>query len=269
MDFLKKHYEKLILTVVLAGLLGAAGWLLWQVNRVKAGTGPVEEVPDRQAVKLDGEHYQRIIAGVTNAGGLVLESPRHPVFNPWTWLLNTNDRTWTQQKEIGPSKLLVTNQTPLHLIIDPVASVSSDRTNLTLGLTREYLVGPTGKRLPRSVSLGTTNRLDGDAIRAVLKAVRNPGGEVEMDVDLLVANEPPVLNQTLTKANPFKRLIGYEVDIVYPPVPAAPIPKKLRVGGTFVIDGETYKIIAITETELRVESSSGKPTTVPIKPRTP
>jgi len=270
MDFLKRHYEKLILTVVLAGLLGAAGWLLWQVRQVGQEVENQVAPPNNKAEVEDPDKYKEIVATLRNPVALDLDKPHH-VFNSWTWFLRTNDQQFIRGSQIGPGKLQVNKHNSLHLMVDAKASISSDRTNFTLHFTREYHTNSSLRTaLTRSTAVGGTVKADdAGVLRGVLKEARWLGTLTnEFVVDILLTNEPPVTNFTISPGNLYKRVMGYSLDLGYPPEPVPPIPTNRRLGDIITFGGESYKIIAIKETEFTVESvSTEKRTTIPIRPR--
>lgn len=268
MQFLKKHYEKIILMVVLAGLLGAAGWLLWQVKSVQEQVGDAgNEAPTTIAAKEPVERYTNLIYRIKSPSGLSL-AIIHPVFNPWTWYLKTNatgEQQLIRSTNIGPARLQILKVNPLNWILDAKATVASDRTNFTLSFTREDDPNPNlRKPRPRSAGLNQTAKGD-DSFQAILREGRNLNGNMsEFVVDIMVTNEPPVMGYIVTPGNPWKKVMNYSVDMIYPPEPVPAIPKDRRVGDKVNIDGEIYKIIAIKETELTLESQSQKRTTIQI-----
>ncbi len=268
MQFLKKHYEKIILMVVLSGLLGAAGWLVWQVKSVQEQVeGGGNETPTLPAEKEPLERYTNLIYRIKNPSGLNLATI-HPVFNPWTWYQKTNANGAPEiirSTNIGPARLQIIKLTPLYWILDAKATVTPDRTDLALYFTRDdHPVASTrGKALRKTPTVNQP--LKWDDFTAVLKEVRGLDGNMpQFVVDIMVTNEPPVTGFVITSGNPWKKVMNYAVDMIYPPEPVPPIPKNLRVGDKITLEGETYKIIAIKETELTLESQSQKRTTIPI-----
>ncbi|MBM3877304.1 MAG: hypothetical protein FJ386_11360 [Verrucomicrobia bacterium] len=270
MEFLKRHYEKLILTVVLAGLLGAAGWLLWQVKQVGIEVDKAVDAPDNKAEVENQQKYNDIIVKLKTPAPLDLDKLHH-VFNPWTWYLRTNDQQIVRGSDIGPRKLQISKHTPLHLVVDAKASTTTDRTNITLYFTREYHTNANLRTaIPRSTQTGGTAKLD-DTLRALLKeATGFNTPELQFVVDIHMTNEPPVLDYKITPGNPYKRIMGYAIDLAYPLEPLPAIPANRRVGDTITFGGESYKIIAIKDTEFIVESVSTEKRTIipiPIRPR--
>src|ERR1017187_8053235 len=119
MDFLKKHYEKVLLGVMLAGLIGVLVFMLFYIAsdrtemenknqslthpHVKALTNLDLTLEDNSAARLKARYY------------LDLETT-NKLLNPMEWQ-KTPDNRFVPKKNTGPQVAVVTNITPLYLIV--------------------------------------------------------------------------------------------------------------------------------------------------------
>src|SRR5215831_815444 len=117
MDFLKKHYEKLILGLVLLGLAGAAAFLPIKINSEKSDlenkkislTTP-KTAPLTNLDMTAAEAAVKLMASPQ----LINFSEPHKLFNPMAWQKAPDGRLYRQDK-VGPNALSVTNIVPLYL----------------------------------------------------------------------------------------------------------------------------------------------------------
>src|SRR5207237_1938182 len=91
MQFVKKHYEKVLLSIVLLGLAGAAAALPWQVSHER---DRLEEIQGNLTVKVKAKPFKPLDAWLTTNKTVLarLESPlnlefsgQHNLFNPVPW----------------------------------------------------------------------------------------------------------------------------------------------------------------------------------------
>src|SRR5580692_4644177 len=142
MEFLKKHYEKIVLCVVLLGLAGAVLWMRSALEKVREQLGTSTAAPTPKTAPpqpMDLSVYQQALAQITNPPALVL-SGEHNLFNPVTWKRKANGDLIKIIKT-GPDALIVTNIIPLYTIISydhpspgSAVYVMSIETNLDLRL---------------------------------------------------------------------------------------------------------------------------------------
>lgn len=275
MQFLKKHYEKIILMVVLAGLLGAAIFLLLQVRSIQESTADEGQAETgKKAEKEPAERYTNLIFQIKNPVSLDLAT--HHVFNSHTWFIKSNppspEAIWIQGTNIGPAKLQVLKLAPLLWMVDAKAGIATERTNFSLIMLRQDDPRPAMRRpITKSVEIGRTNKLD-DSFQAVLKSATglNSTNTAQFVVDIFIAGRAPVTDYVIRPGFPFRMTNSYSADLIYPPNPVPPLKPDLRMNDTIVIEGEPYKILEIRETGITVESvKTQKRTTVPVSPARP
>ena len=127
MDFLKKHYEKVLLGAVLLGLAGAVGFLFFKIASEKEElerketdltTPRVTPLPD-----LDLGAYQAVLQRLGASALLDLSAP-HKLFNPMPWQKTADGRLVKMDaNSVGPKAVIVTKLSKLHfeLTLDNVS----------------------------------------------------------------------------------------------------------------------------------------------------
>src|SRR5262245_12068099 len=122
MEFLKKHYEKIILSVVLLGLAGVAAMLPIRVNKEKEN----EEARKQQLLAAPVKAMEDINLSTNRAVLEKVKAPiqfdiagRHNLFNPVPWVQTPAGALIKVQtgNEIGIQALEVTAIKPLDLIV--------------------------------------------------------------------------------------------------------------------------------------------------------
>ena len=249
MEFLKKHYEKILLSAVLLCLVVAAAWLPVKIGQEKEELQktivnlpkPKELIP----VNLDTNE----IALKRLQNPLTVElSGEHNLFNPVTWKVNP-DGSFKKITREGVDALTISKLDPLYmeLSFDRVAA-----SGYWIGVKRLSLKKP-------SVYIKLTDAKAGDKKDPfILKEVKGPPEDPEALILELTDTQEII---SITKAKPFQRVEGYSADIHYPPDNLNFRDRK--VGAVITFGGESYKIIAITENEVRVQAiSTDKRTTI-------
>lgn len=255
MDFIKKHYEKIIMSVVLLCLLGAAVWLPKMISdarkqiEINAGSEP----PNRPWPAANFTPQSNALAQLKEpvtvqlAGGTPPEY--HNLFNPVTWKLTTSNTLYKVYVE-GPDALVAKDIRPLYL------TVAFDRAAGT-GYYFSYQT-QSGKKNNVYLHVKEKAKVPGKgevfALLGVKGAAEAPD---EFQIELLDTQEIVAV----TKTTPFQKVDGYVADLVYPPEPNLTLKNK-RVGDTFVLAGETYKVVAISKNAVRVAADNGKQTTI-------
>ena len=70
---------------------------------------------------------------------------------------------------------------------------------------------------------------------------------------------------TVSKEQPYKKIEAYQADLKYPPQNRHS--ENQRVGATFNINGEDYKIVAINQNEVILSAPNQKKWTIKATPR--
>jgi hypothetical protein len=254
MDFIKKHYEKILLGVVLLGLAVAIAFL------------PFTIASERQ--KLDDLRMSLThpkVKGLTNIDlsvpKLALQRVAAPVqvdfattnklFNPVPWqkaadghLIKLEDRN------IGPKAVAVTKSVPLYLTLtlDQVTTAVDGSPKYVFGVQKDTAPTPAGRNKKQSYCK-VGDKTDVFTLREVKGKPEDPSQAI------LVLNDTGD-TVVLSKEQPFRRVDGYMADLVYKPENRT-WPGK-RVGNSIAFNNEDYNIVAITKNEVVLSAKSNQ-----------
>lgn len=260
MDFIKKHYEKVLLSVVLLGLAVAAALLPMKVSSIREEISKSIPNPKPKPFQPYDLSTNQVILDRLHKPPPFTLSGAHNVFNPVRWQKRPDGELLKVQhgKEAGPSALEVVKITPLRTILTfEGANGVGDALRYRVGLTREADKTP-ANRAKKTLPLALGNR----SLGVGLKEIK---GSKEAPSDLVLEIEGGEIIQ-ISAEKPFTKTAGYMADLKYPPENNR-IFKNMRVDQTFTLSGETYNIVAITEAEIVVSAkSSSKRTTVKFNP---
>ena len=259
MDFLKKHYEKILLGVVLLGLVGAMVFLPFMIlhdkNQLDETRTSIIKRPVKPLAPLDLTAESNTIQRLQLPCRLDLETTNR-LFNPVVWqravdgsLIKIESGT-----EVGPSAVTVTRINPLYFIL----TLDSVQTN---EFGARYIVGVerqaesvAWKRAKRQhyASIGEKN--DAFTITAVQGPPADPSALV-----LQLTDSGEMVN--LSRSKPFRRVDGYMADLKYGP--EGRNWDGQRVGDDLKFAGDDYIIVAINHNEVVLsEKSNQKKTTL-------
>lgn len=246
MEFLKRHYEKIILSLVLAGLAFVAIRLPMAISQAKEElqnpTGPPSKA--KPATPFDITPLESSLKQLTNPPLAVL-SGENNTFNPVIWKLKPDGQLVRITKE-GPAALTITKIVPLFLTItlDSVAPGG-----IGYWITVQQLSEKKTKEYAK------LNAKPNSGIYT-LKAVKGPP-DAPTDLQLELSDD----HQTVSIASnkPYQRIDGYAADLKYP---AAEMMTKKKAGDVIKLDGEPYKIMEVQSNSVRIESSAAKQTKI-------
>lgn len=261
MDFLKKHYEKVILGLVLAGLVGGLVFMLFYIGRDR------EEMENRTSTVINPK-----TAGLTNldltANEAVLKRLGTPlkldyetgnrVFNPLDWLRDPQNNLIRDTK-VGAQTCVVTNIAPLYLIITlDNASTNELGARYAVGVERQAaLTVAKRKKTQRFVSVGDKPN-DVFALVEVKGAAENPDS---LTLKLVDSGE----TITVTKELPYRHVEGYLADFRYPLENRTFLRK--RIGDRVSFGGTDYVVSDVGQDFVRiVDQSNQKPIMLPYTP---
>ncbi len=247
MEFLKKHYEKIVLCVVLLGLAGSAVWMRSGIERVKTRlAGPEGGPPPRTAPPppIDLSVEQQALARITNPPPLVL-SGEHNTFDPVTWKRKPNGDLLKILKT-GPDALIVTNIVPLYTII--TYDHPMEGSVYVMGVQREVdLQQPNSKPKKFDYARKDEKMKSGLYIVRGIKGAENDPSEINLEI-----TRTGDTNVWVSTNTPYKWVSSYLVDLKYDPETLT-LPRK-RVNDEFRLDKEPYIIVEITNDAVRVQS---------------
>lgn len=245
MQFLKRHYEKIVLCVVLLGLAAAAVWIKIEISNVSEGLAGPPSAPRKGApvapVNLSTDELA--LAQITNPPPVIL-SGEHNLFNPVTWKRATNGDLLKILRS-GPDALTVTNITPLYTIIsfeEPVGSGGVYKMGYQI---HADLAHPGHK--------STEYAKQDEKVKSGLYLIRGikgaPDDPTELELEITDTGE----TVSVTTNKPYQRVDNYVADLRYEPE-LKNLPK-LHVESTIKLDGELYKIVEINSNAVRVQSN--------------
>lgn len=253
MQFLKAHYEKIILSIVLLGLAAAAALMPMKVaqerdreeERKRGITNP--KVNPLQPANLTNDVM--VLARLDHPERLKLAG-EHNVFNPVRWQ-KTPDGGIIKQENAGINALEVTEITPLRLEVKFEDVIPGQVTRYRVSVLNE-LQRSSSRPTPRDAAPKEKNNMF--TIENVVGDADNPK---ELEV-VLAGDKNPI---TISREKPYERVIGYSADFRYP-VENNKQWKNLKVKDELTFGGETYNIVAITQDQVVLSAKSNKKQTI-------
>jgi hypothetical protein len=259
MRFLKRHYEKIILSLVLLALGLAAAWLPSALSgtREKLQGAAASPPPPKLYKPLDMSATIQALDSVKAPPPLVLNG-EHNLFNPVVWKRKYDGSLIkiTTGKEEGPGALAIVKITPLHFIIAYSRVAGS---GYFLDVTRELSPDPHDRRKGPNFISATAKPGKG---WFALRSVKGTAEEPVLVLELLDGSKELI---SVSAAQTFDRVEGYAADLHYDlekkdwndqredPKGARPL----------FFAGDAYKIVYIDKNEVRVmANSNNKQTTI-------
>jgi hypothetical protein len=254
MEFVKKNYEKIILSIVLLGLVGVAGFLPVLISADQDHvhqseiilTNPhVTPLPD-----LDLSNQDTVMTRLKNATPMDF-STTNRLFNPVTWQKDKNGNLIKiiTGNEVGAGAMVVTKITPLYYQISLETVITNEAVPRYEVTVEDQASGIMAQRRPQHhyISVGEKSGI------FELKGVKGPVDDpTELDLVLTDDNQPA----TVSPGNPYQRVDGYMADMKYPPENANF--NNQRVGGQLNFAGDQYNIIAIDENDVILLAQSNE-----------
>ncbi|MEW6161365.1 MAG: hypothetical protein AB1813_28385, partial [Verrucomicrobiota bacterium] len=251
--FLKKHYEKVLLSVVLLGLAVAAALLPLQASRIR---GELADVLKRE-IQTRPKAYKVIDLNTNQAAIQRLQtsvnfefSGQHNLFNPVQWKKTPDGRLIKIQtgSELGPGAVTVASIKPLVLRV-AFEGVGGSQENPTYNISVLRQTDVNSRPILRNSKVGVKND------QFTLLEARPPSNPTEFDIKIQVEKGKEE-NITISKENPFTRIIGYVADLKYEPGKQNFTNKKVKDKITLEGENETYNIVAITPSEVVLSANS-------------
>ncbi|MDB6040227.1 MAG: hypothetical protein JWM99_4068 [Verrucomicrobiales bacterium] len=260
MQFLKRHYEKIILSIVLLGLATAAALMPIKVSterqRMEERKQEIVGAKPGMYKPVNLSTNEKILARVQSPVKVQLFG-QHNLFNPVKWQRRPDGTLIKIQRgdEIGMGAAKITAIKPLELkaSFDEVTGTGDDL-KYTVTIIRET-DRPVRKNI-RQVAPKAKNNLF--AMHEVKGPPENPTA-----ISILVEGDKEPI--TLTKGQPYSRVVGYSADFAYPP--ESVVRKDLHEKDAVTFAQETYNIVAINPNEVVFSAkSNGKTSTLKLNP---
>jgi hypothetical protein len=251
MDFIKKHYEKILLSVVLLGLVGALVFLPFIILNDQQKVREMGEAPFRRKVvaltNLDLTEQSHVIERLQSPYRLDFDTT-NKLFNPVEWQ-RTVDGRLIKAAGATPQAAVVTAITPLYLVLT-LDSVETNEFGVRyiIGVERWAAMNPAQRRKQqRYASVG--EKKDVFTITEVKGLPENPDGLV-----LKLADTGETV--TLWKGIPYKRVDAYEADLRYDP--EKDVWPGQRVGNHLRFAGDDYTIVDIRSNEVVLSAQTNQ-----------
>jgi len=254
MDFLKKHYEKVLLGVVLLGLAVAVAFLPFKIASEKQRLEDMRNQLINPSVKpltnLDLSTPDLVLKRAAAPAVLDLSAP-HRLFNPMPWQKAADGHLIkADASNIGPNALTITKMVPLYLklTLDGVTVLDAGA-RCKIGVENEAALNFRDRRKQKYCKLG--DKTETFALRDI-KA--SPPGSTNFTVVLELNDTGQRV--TVSKDQPFRRIDGHMVDLKY--APENKVWTNRRVDDSLSFNGEDYNIVAITENEVVLSAKSNQ-----------
>jgi hypothetical protein len=253
MEFLKKHYEKVVLSAVLLVVAGVAFWLTQAVSQVQTS------LDEQLKARVRGSKKQLQPVDLTNAVAAVqqLDKPSplelsggHGVFNPSRWIRGSDGSPKLDPRQDLSATLKLVQTKPLNLRILYVGPTGvGDPYRYEFSIEQQHAKKPSDRRaVTTSLIEGTKNNFF--RLQEV-RGAKDSAGEVVIQ---LLGGETLVL----AKGKPLEKVMGYSADLRFENRDFA----GKRADETLSLSGTSYKIVAIGKDELVVSAPNGTRTTI-------
>lgn len=257
--FVKKHYEKIVLAVVLVGLVVAVALLPIMIaseqEQIEQRRNEITRIPPKPLTNLDLGAAWDLLERTKTPITPVFSDERHNLFSPVRWS-KTPDGKWVKMTKAaeGPDLIEIVKVTPLYLSVT-LESVSQATTNYLIKVVKETAESPSKRSVSRYLAVGEKTDF------VTLREVKGP---LEKPTELVIEINETGEIVTITPERGFKRIDGYAVDLRYGP--SGRVWSNRRKGDTIAFAGDVFTItsinsVATNEFELVLSSkSTGKKT---------
>lgn len=272
MEFLKNHYEKLILGLMLLLMAVGAVMLILEVGTVQEELDKYKKMivghDGKAPPTVDLTNLDKVLKQVRNPPQVDFTKV-HRLFNPDTWYVGTNGDL-IAGTNVGVNAMVVLSITPLPLIIELASVTTNERPSVRVNMTRMFMKVPAEQnRKSVSMALNVTNTANTiDAVRKLVLVPREIGGTPEaptVNFELLEPGKDP-LKFTVSKAQGFTHVMDYSAHILYTRE-TNNVWRAARVGQPLLFAGDTNNVVEITATNVLIKAiSNDKPTLLPLGP---
>jgi len=254
MEFIKKNYEKVLLGLVLAGLIGVLIFMFFYISAdnkqmVETSTGIIRRIAPPLA-DLDMSAETSIMGRLQTPYELDFEKT-NKLFNTMEWQ-KTADGTLikiSSGNEVGPYAVKVTNILPLYLKLTFDSVMTNEfgaRYQVYVEQQAEKL---SYKRHPQQHFVSVNDKND---IFQLLSVVGDPSNPTALVVKIMDTGE----THNISRGQPYQRVDAYSADFRYDPE------KKVfngkRVGDRVSFNGADYVVVEINQNELILSDQSNQ-----------
>jgi len=255
MDFIKKNYEKVALSVVLLAVAVVAFWLTQKAGQERADldTALQQRASGKQKLlgPVDLTNSVVALSGLSQPFELMLEG-EHNTFNPVPWI-KTGSILKPVPRRPGQGVVSVSRIVPLKLNVTYIGVAGTgDPYRYQFTIEREY-EKTLSKRRPLTGSLTEGNKND----LFLLREIRgNPSSAGEVVVELLDTGE----RVTLTKDKTYSKVMAYAADLRHD-LGNRDYPGK-RQDDALNLGGSIYKVISIGPEEVIIQAPNKTRSTI-------
>jgi len=263
MDFVKKHYEKILLSVVLLGLVVALVFLPVMIDSDHRHLADIRTgIISHKVLPLDPVDLTRetnVVARLQSQYKLDF-STTNKLFNPVQWQRTVDGRLikLAHGDEVGLA--VVTKITPLYTVLS-LDAIETNDLGARYSISVEHQAAPLpGQRARRQhyASVGEKND-----VFTITDVSGSPADPTHLKVNLILRDTGERV--ALAKDKPFRRVDGYAADLKYD------LEKRTwqaqRIGADLKFAGDDYIIVAINQDAVILSAKSNqKKTTLTYSP---
>lgn len=261
MQFLKKHYEKFLLGVVLAGMIGVLVFMLFYIAADKlAMEENVNSLIHPSVKPLPDLDLTTNNAAMTRlqARYILDFDTGNKVFNPFEWQ-KTLDGQMVRKASLGAKTAEVTSIVPLYLEL-ALRSVRTNEFGVRYVISVENQAAQSPSKRHQQQRYISKDDKPNDTFG--LEEVKGPPANPDALVLKLVDSSEIV---TISPDKPFRRVDGYMADFRYDP--EKKVFRARRVGDRVAFGGTVYQVAEINSHEvILADLSNQKKTSLPFKP---
>jgi hypothetical protein len=263
MDFIKKHYDKIILSAVLLGVIGFLVFLPFVISNEQSTLQQVEITITSPSVKplppVDLMRQSNVTQRVQSPAGFDF-SNTNKLFNPLEWKKAPDGTLIPVKAGSQPATAVVVARImPLYYVISFDSVVTNGVTpRYVIGVERQAAANPAMRRKQQRFVSPDDPKKDAFTLMQVKGVAENPG---ELVLKLSDTGE----TVSITPDKPYQRADAYAADLKYDPE-RKNFPGR-RVGSGISFGGGDYIVVAIDSDEVVLfDQSNQKKTTLRYAP---
>ncbi len=254
MDFLKKHYEKITLGLVLVVVMFLALQIPSAISSARRDEDERQRRIQNQATNavtpVDLAAMKKSVENLNAPVSTKFAEPGHNLLNPVLWRKGARDQLIKiPTPEDAIRQLVVKDITPLRLTVLFGDNPRPDSTGIYVVVTDESRM-PRAARRPQPRTMRGTRENESNDLFKLLGFT----GPVDTASEIKIELRKGARQLTLKRGEPFSEVVAYEVDLEYPPENKTF--DDIIVGGTVTFNFERYKVIAITESAVTIEGQT-------------
>ena len=252
MDFIKKHYEKILLSVVLLGLVGALLFMAWIIpseqQKVREITSSIISAPVRPLTNLDLTIQSNIVRQVQSPYQIDFDTT-NKVFNPVEWQRRP-DGTLIKANRTGPNAAVVTSIRPLYtaLTLDSVET-NELGARYAIGVERQAASSPAMQHKTQRFVSTDDKKKDVFTLQRIVGPPENPDY-------LLLRLADTGQEVQVSRDKPFRRVDGYTADLKYDLENARWTGQ--RIGNHLHFAGDDYTVVDINSDAVVLSAKSNQ-----------